>query len=155
MKRNPFTLPAAAVGLVLSFSAAGADTMQQHAIQQTIDGMTAAFEAGDVPGILGHYTQGGVVVGAPGSPVSGTGPLADLFAQFIAVDPKFTFHAHDIVVAGDVAVHTSRWTMIGKDPEGHAVEDGGLSVAVLRRQPDGRWLIAIDNPYGGHLLQDR
>jgi hypothetical protein len=29
----------------------------------------------------------------------------------------------------------------------------GLSVAVLRRQPDGSWVMVIDNPYGDAVLQ--
>lgn len=32
------------------------------------------------------------------------------------------------------------------------METGGLSVAVLRKQPDGKWLLVFDNPFGGQHL---
>jgi ketosteroid isomerase-like protein len=38
------------------------------------------------------------------------------------------------------------------DPRGESVVLGGESTDVLRRQPDGRWLIAIDDPWGARVL---
>lgn len=38
--------------------------------------------------------------------------------------------------------------MAGVAPDGSPVTGSGLSVAVLRRQTDGRWLMVIDNPFG-------
>jgi ketosteroid isomerase-like protein len=32
---------------------------------------------------------------------------------------------------------------------------GGDSSDLLRRQQDGRWLIAVDNPWGAQLLEQR
>jgi ketosteroid isomerase-like protein len=32
---------------------------------------------------------------------------------------------------------------------------GGVSSDVLRRQHDGRWLIAVDNPWGATILEQR
>jgi uncharacterized protein (TIGR02246 family) len=127
--------------------------MSEHAkIQSTIDEMTAAFTARDIEGILATYEPDAVVVGQPGVPVGGTPALRELFAQFIAINPEFTFIAHDIVQAGDIALHFNVWKMTGTAPDGTAVEQGGLSVVVLRKQSDGRWLMVIDNPYGDFLL---
>lgn len=122
-------------------------------IQSTVDAMTSAFSKGDIDGILRTYEPGAVVVGEPGKPVSGEAELRALFAGFIAVKPIFTFHAHEIVQAGAIAVHLSSWTMKGVAPDGSAVEQGGLSVAVLRRQVSGGWLMIIDDPYGDWILQ--
>ena len=125
----------------------------ENAILANIGGMTEAFEAGDIPGILGHYETGAVVVGQPGKPASGKPALTELFQQFIAVNPKFIFHEHEVIEAGDIALHAARWTMTGTAPDGTALEDGGLSLAILRRQPDGEWLMVIDNPYGDHVMR--
>jgi uncharacterized protein (TIGR02246 family) len=122
-------------------------------IQATIDAMTSAFNAGDMNGILRTYEQDAVVVGEPGAPVAGTPALRALFERFIAVKPTFTFLDHEIVEAGDIALHFNVWKMKGTAPDGKPGQDGGLSVAVLRRQPDGRWLMVIDDPYGDHLLK--
>jgi hypothetical protein len=45
--------------------------------------------------------------------------------------------------------------MTGTAPDGSAIEQGGLSVALLRRQPDGRWLMVVDDPFGDELLRRR
>jgi ketosteroid isomerase-like protein len=38
-------------------------------------------------------------------------------------------------------------------PDGTKIQNGGLSVIVLRKQPDGNWLMVIDNPFGGQSLK--
>lgn len=125
---------------------------QQATILSTIDTMTSAFHAGDLDGILRTYEPGAVVMGEPGAPVSGTPALRAMFAGFIAAKAHFTFQGHEVIEAGDLALHLTPWRMAGVAPDGSAIAAEGLSVAVLRRQPDGTWLMVIDNPYGGALL---
>jgi len=121
-------------------------------IISTILTMTDAFQKGDIPAILRTYEHGAVVVGEPGKPLTGQAALRAMFAAFIAVKPEFTYSGHDVVIADDLALHLSPWQMSGFAPDGTAVRHKGLSVAVLRRQPDGRWLMVIDHPYGDALL---
>jgi len=122
-------------------------------IQATIDAMTTAFSAHDIDTIMTTYEPNAVVVGQPETPISGTQALRDMFAGFIAINPQFNFIAHEIVVAGDIALHLNNWNMTGTAPDGTKIEQGGLSVVVLRKQADGKWLMVIDNPYGDFLLQ--
>ena len=42
--------------------------------------------------------------------------------------------------------------MTAKSPEGNEIKQNGLSIAVLRKQEDGEWLMIIDNPHGSFLL---
>ena len=121
-------------------------------IVSTILTMTTAFQVGDIPAILRAYEPGAVVIGEPGKPLTGEAALRAMFAGFIAVKPKFTYAGHDVVIADDLALHLAPWQMDGVAPDGTAVKQNGLSVAVLRRQPDGRWLMVIDQPYGDALL---
>ena len=121
-------------------------------IVSTILTMTTAFQKGDVSAILRTYEPGAVVVGEPGKPLTGEAALRAMFAAFIVVKPKFTYSDHDVVIAGDLALHLAPWQMDGVAPDGTAVKQKGLSVAVLRRQPDGGWLMVIDHPYGDALL---
>lgn len=128
--------------------------MNEHPrIQATIDAMTNAFASGDIDRIMTTYEPGAVVVGEPGAPVTGSSALRAMFASFVAVNPKFVFLDHEIIEAGDLALHFNTWRMTGTAPDGTPVEQGGLSVVVLRRQPDGRWLMVIDDPYGDWLLR--
>lgn len=124
-------------------------------VQATIDTMTSAFAKGDLEGILRAYEPDAVVIGEPGVASRGTVALRALFERFLILKPAFTFFDHEVLCAGDIAVHFNTWTMKGTAPDGSAVEQGGLSVAVLRRQPDGTWLMVIDDPFGDALLQRR
>jgi uncharacterized protein (TIGR02246 family) len=121
-------------------------------IVSTILTMTDAFQKGDIPAILRTYEPDAVVVGEPGKPLTGEAALRAMFAAFIAVKPEFTYSGHDVVITGDLALHLAPWQMSGVAPDGTAVRHTGLSVAVLRRQTDGRWLMVIDQPYGDALL---
>lgn len=154
--KHVFMIPAAASVALLGQSAQSQERPLQDttAIQSTIDTMTSAFAAHDINGVLATYEPGAVVVGEPGAPVSGTPALRGLFMQFIALDPKFTFLDHEIIQSGDIALHLNTWRMEGRGPDGSAIEQGGLSVVVLRKQPDGRWLMVIDHPYGDALLKE-
>jgi uncharacterized protein (TIGR02246 family) len=121
-------------------------------ILSTIDAMTNAFHQGDIDGIMRTYEPDAVVVGEPGTAVSGTPALRAMFAGFIAAKARFTFLGHEVFQAEDIALHLTPWRMAGVAPNGTALAASGLSVAVLRRQPDGRWLMVIDDPYGDALL---
>ncbi|NOU32160.1 MAG: SnoaL-like domain-containing protein [Polyangiaceae bacterium] len=128
---------------------------QKTQIRSTIDAMTDAFNRGDIDAVMTAYEPGAVVLGRPGDPVSGTPELRAMFASFIAAKARFSFFGHEIVQAGDVAVHLTPWRMTGVDPSGAALSAEGLSVAVLRRQGDGRWLMVIDNPFGDAIQATR
>jgi uncharacterized protein (TIGR02246 family) len=125
---------------------------QKEQILSTINQMVAAFHAGDIAGILKTYEPGAVVVGEPGAPVSGKSALEVMFAGFIAAGARFTFLGHEVVQAGDLAVHFTPWRMTGTGPGGEPIAGRGLSVAVLRRQLDGKWLMVIDDPYGDAVM---
>lgn len=122
-------------------------------VLSTIEAMTDAFHRGDIDAIMQTYEAGAVVVGEPGAPVQGDGPLRTLFAGFIAAGARFTFDGSEVIVAGDIALHLMPWKMTGVAPDGSPVTSAGLSVAVLRRQADGRWLMVIDDPFGDASLE--
>jgi len=126
---------------------------QKAQIQSTVDAMTSAFNKGDIAGVMRTYEPGAIVVSEPGVSVSGAAALRAMFAGFIAAKAQFTFDGHEVIQADDMAVHLAPWGMTGVAPDGSAIAGGGLSVAVLRRQTDGRWLMVIDHPFGDSLLK--
>ena len=71
-----------------------------------------------------------------------------MFAGFIASGMRFSYGAHDVVVAGDTGLHLMQWTAEGPDGPMRA-----LSVAVLRRQADGAWRMVIDHPFGDGVMR--
>ena len=133
----------------------GSQTVEKSQIQSTIDANNAAVSARDIDSILATYEPGAVLASQPGIPVTGTPALREAFKHFLAVSPKIAVTNSEMLQAGDIALHSYTWKMSGKTPDGSPIEQGGLSVIVLRKQPDGRWLMVIDNPFGDHLLQNR
>ncbi len=127
-------------------------TMEHDQIHSTIDTNNSAVAAGDMEGVLATFEPNGVLVGQPGMPAMGTPALREAFKQFMAIDPKITVTSHEVIQADDIALHSSTWIMSGKAPDGSPIEQSGFSVVVLRKQPDGRWLMVIDNPFGDHLV---
>lgn len=118
-------------------------------ILSTINRMTSAFAAGDINTIMSTYVPGAVVIGEPGKPVTGDAALRAMFADFIQSGVAFSYGAHEVVVAGDTALHLMKWSAPG--PDGKTMS--ALSVAVLRRQSDGNWLMVIDHPTGNGVMQ--
>ena len=53
-----------------------------------------------------------------------------------------------VIKSGDLAVLYGEWSLTGGlDPDGNPVDLEGRSTDVMRRQSDGWWLDAIDDPY--------
>lgn len=69
------------------------------------------------------------------------------FIQFVGMNPKYTFSSHEIYISGNIATHTPPWKMTDELPDGTKIEQSGLSVAVLRKQTDGSWLMIRDTPH--------
>lgn len=137
------------------FAAAGAVQAQETSMSDetkvlaTIESMTSAFAAGDVDRIMSTYAPGAVVVGEPGQPTTGDAPLRAMFTAFIESGVSFTYGDHEVVIAGDTALHLMQWRAPGPD----GVETSALSVAVLRRQLDGAWKMVIDHPFGDAVMR--
>jgi ketosteroid isomerase-like protein len=68
------------------------------------------------------------------------------------MNPIFTYSGHEVYISGDIATHIAPWTMVGEMPDGSKIEQSGLSIAVLRKQADGNWLMIQDNPNGAFLM---
>jgi uncharacterized protein (TIGR02246 family) len=123
-------------------------TSDKTRVIATIDRMTSAFAAGDVNSIMSTYAAGAVVVGEPGKPMTGDATLRNMFAAFIQSGVPFSYGDHEVVVSGDTALHLMKWTAPG--PDGNKMSS--LSVAVLKRQPDGSWRMVIDHPFGDGVM---
>ncbi len=126
--------------------------VEQQKVLQTIQNMTSSFEAGDLDAVMSNYLEPSAIVFEPGQPVYQAAQQRAAFEAFLGVKPKFSYGEHEVIIAGKLAVHIAPWKMKGRAPDGTEVIQSGLSVAVLEKQSDGKWLMAIDNPHGSRLL---
>lgn len=123
--------------------------VQKEEVLATIELMTTAFAKGDIDTIMSTYAPDAVVVGEPGKRVAGDTALRAMFASYMEAGIAFTYGAHDVVISGNTALHLMKWTA----PQPDGSEASALSVAVLHRQPDGRWKMVIDHPFGNAVME--
>jgi uncharacterized protein (TIGR02246 family) len=106
----------------------------------------AAFNAGDLDALLDLYEPDAPLVGHTGEVFTDPAGRRGYAEGFFTLDPKIDLRTERIIENGDLALVYSPWTVSGTDGDGNPVELAGDSVVVLRRQADGSWRFAIDNP---------
>lgn len=129
----------------------GTDAVDTAVIEAVL-AMSTALRDGDVPAVMATYETDPTVAFQAEAPVGGTAEVRAAFEELAAARPDFVFTAHQVVVAGDLALHLAPWTMRAPGPDGGLVTEAGLSVAVLRRGGQG-WRLVIDQPFGDHLTR--
>lgn len=106
----------------------------------------------DLESTLTLFESGASFVMKPGAVVNGTAGIRKALEGFMALKPTLAIEAQQLIQADDVALYCARWSMKGIDPTGTVVQLGGRSSSILRRQPDGRWLFLVDNPWGTDIV---
>jgi len=114
--------------------------------------MDEAFNRGDVEAVLDFYEDGAVVVLEPGRVVQGKERLREAFRFVLSLQPVARQIKTHVIEADGIALFTSRWTFTGKLPDGTSFTREAIATTVFRKQPDGAWKCAIDNPYGPAVL---
>ncbi|MBI4306235.1 MAG: hypothetical protein HY678_07940 [Chloroflexi bacterium] len=66
--------------------------------------------------------------------------------------PRLTHHSVHKVLGGDIAIIYIKWSLTGTGPDGKPMSMEGLSTNVVRRQPDGTWKFAVQNPWGTAVM---
>lgn len=97
------------------------------------------------------YEPGAVFVAGPGREARGSDgireALDELLSGMRSVNGRFTPTRLAEHVVGDLTLETLEWRIEGAGTDGAPVTVGGVAVALLRRQPDGRWLLVVDDPF--------
>ena len=99
--------------------------------------------------LLSLYEEDAVFEPQPGNVVRGHDAIRESLAALLAMDARAAMHESSVLQASDLALLNSSWTISGRDGEGNRVELTGITADVVRRQPSGSWLFAIDKPNGG------
>jgi len=117
-----------------------------RAVRTVIDAWYGAMQEGRVAGLLSLVTPD-VIVKPPGSPpIEGKNALKQALSGFLETNSETVEHEiEEVEVSGQVAFtrvleSTTIWPRSG----GNASSVTGMHLTILRRQPDGDWLIARD-----------
>jgi len=109
-----------------------------------------ALHAGDLDTCVALYEPGAVLFKKSGEAMSGLEAIRAANAALIAIQPRFTieFIKATLNESGDLATTRMKATLVGTKPDGRAVQDTIHTLEVVRKQADGSWRYAIDDPYG-------
>jgi len=123
----------------------------------TIKNLTAAINSGDVAAMIDFFEPDAALVvqalaGQPAQITRGQAAIGEAYKGFVSLKPTLRRQAQQVVEAGNIALHCSKWALNVTSPDGKKVEREGSSSDVLRKQPDGQWLIVIYNPYGTNMV---
>jgi len=128
---------------------------EETKVIEAIETMTSAFHKKDIDSVLTSYEDGAAVMFEPGTRISDPAVLRKMFEGAFQLNPKFNYpKGHEVYISNNIAMHIAPWVMKGKAPDGSDIEQSGLSVAVLRKQEGGKWLLVLDNPHGQRLMEE-
>jgi uncharacterized protein (TIGR02246 family) len=105
------------------------------------------FNTGDLDGLLALYEPGCRLVRRDGTVATGHAEIREVLGRLVALRPAFQTRVVSVVAREDVAVVYSDWTMSATPPGAPPIERSGKAMEVVRRQPDGSWRVAIDDPF--------
>ena len=106
------------------------------------------LNAGDLDGLMTLYETEAALMPMPGSVVVGATGVRAALAGFIAMKPAIKTNGRLVAQTGDLALLANDWTLDVDGPEGKRATMSGSAIEIARRQKDGRWLFAMDMPYG-------
>ena len=105
--------------------------------------------AGDLDAALALYEPTCAMVQRDGSVVVGHDGIRESLRRLIATKPKMSIRTVRVIPAGEgLAMLYSDWSFTGKGPDGQPVTRAGHAVELVRRQADGTWRLAADDPFG-------
>jgi len=124
--------------------------MQANTAKQVHELFVERFNAQNADGIIELYEPNAVIL-PPDAPEPVTGHIAirKVIDVFLSLKGKMENTIVRVIEQQDIAILYSRWTVSGTETDGTSITVGGTTSDVVRRQSDGCWLFAIDNPLGG------
>ena len=106
------------------------------------------LNARDLDGLMQLYEAEAALMPMPGSVVVGAAAVRSALGGFIAANPAIRTRGRLVARTGDLALLANDWTLEVDGPDGKRTTMTGNAIEVARRQPDGRWLFALDMPFG-------
>jgi uncharacterized protein (TIGR02246 family) len=111
--------------------------------------LSEAYNAGDLDAVLSLYDPKAVFVIKPGRVTESPAELRAAIQHVIALGARLTIDPQSFIRSDDLTLVLGTFTLSGSRSDGTPLKRTSRFADVLRRQPDGRWLIAVDNPFGG------
>ena len=110
--------------------------------------LSEAYNTGDLEALVSLYDPKAAFVIKPGRVTESPAELRGAMQHLVALRGRLTVNPRTFIRSDDLVLVLGTFTLSGRRADGTAFERTSRFADVLRRQPDGRWLLAVDNPYG-------
>jgi ketosteroid isomerase-like protein len=111
--------------------------------------LVAAYNSGNLDAMAQLYDPAAVFVIKPGRVTKGPEELRAALGRLVGLGGSIAIQPRQSTRSGDVALVLGTYKLSGRRRDGSPVELGGRFADVVRLQPDGRWMLAVDNGFGG------
>jgi ketosteroid isomerase-like protein len=111
--------------------------------------LSEAYNAGDLEAVLSLYDPKAAYVIKPGRVTESPAELRAALQHVVALRGRLAVNPQSFTRSDDLVLVLGKFTLSGSRGDGTPFERVSRFADVLRRQPDGSWLLAVDNPYGG------
>jgi uncharacterized protein (TIGR02246 family) len=108
----------------------------------------ACVKARDLDGLMALYEPEAQYVRRDGTVVVGQAAIRALLQSLTTVATEIDMNVVRVVALNGIALVYNDWKSKAVSEDGQVRESSGRAIEVVRRQPDGRWLFAIDDPFG-------
>jgi uncharacterized protein (TIGR02246 family) len=122
---------------------------QERSPADVYPALLKAFNAGDIDATVACYEPQACFVLKSGYAARGAAELREMYRATFSYKPDLELNVRKIISAGDdLALVIVEWKSKTVSLSGAAKVWAGTATDVVRRQPDGTWKLALDNPYG-------
>jgi uncharacterized protein (TIGR02246 family) len=108
----------------------------------------ACVKGRDLDGLVALYEPEAQYVRRNGTVVVGQAAIREHLQSLTNVATEIEMDVVRVVALNGIALLYNNWTSKAVSEDGRVRESSGQAIEVVRRQPDGRWLFAIDDPFG-------
>ncbi|WP_322012866.1 alpha/beta fold hydrolase [Paraburkholderia sp. J12] len=120
-----------------------------HSPEQVPVAFDAAFNAGDVDGVLAVFSENATMRMADGKSVaSGHYALRSQLSEVLKAKPQIHNEVRRTLVSGDVALVLIDWIVTATLPDGKRMRQTGTATQVMVRESERGWKLRISNPLG-------
>ena len=102
----------------------------------------------DLEPVMALYEEDATMVVYPGMLGQGKTAIRAFYEGIFRLEGDIKHGVEAFTEAGDLTLFTAKWTIVGPIPPSLPLNRANYHAAILRKQPDGNWLIAVDNPWG-------
>jgi ketosteroid isomerase-like protein len=106
------------------------------------------FNRGNVSFLMTLYEKDACFASNLGQVVQALESIRRSLQGFIDMKVKLEARVRRVIQAGNLALLTTEWSIVGTEPDGKPINLTGSGTVVLRSQSDGSWLMVIENPWG-------